>query len=203
MLTLGSQVVSEEGKGGNSSFPKCTALSASLSTLPTLDHCTSMNQKKDTHKLLTQTLNKSSGSIRSPHHLCCSLESCLRISWERKDIHHTWWWNSCQRRVNTSGVSCHLPRGPGKNHYCLRLGGEEDGWEGQSTQECLPSPASSSSPQKHSLSLEAFLSTSILELQLVASQNKQSCDIAIKRERNIISLCPRLSSVFQPPLPSV
>lgn len=38
-----------------------------------------------------------------------------------------------------------------------------------------------------SLSLEAFLSISILELQLVASQNKQSCDIGIKAERHSIS----------------
>lgn len=47
------------------------------------------------------------------------------------------------------------------------------------------------------LSLEAFLGISILELQLVASQNKQSCDIGIKEERSIISsLCPPSSLCF-------
>lgn len=52
-------------------------------------------------------------------------------------------------------------------------------------------------PQQQSLSSEAFLGITILELQLVASQNKQSCDIVLKAEwNNISSLCPPSSPCF-------
>lgn len=74
-------------------------------------------------------------------------------------------------------------------------------WEWREPRECRPSLATwCLYPQERavprlacSLSLEAFLSIAILELQLVASQNKQSCDMRIKGERNLISVFLLLS----------
>lgn len=89
----------------------------------------------------------------------------------------------------------------GKNHDCPGL----EGTRGKPSVSpsrlfllpLLEKSCSNLGSRRNILSLEAFLGISILELQLVASQNKQSCDIEIKEERNIISsLCPHSSQCF-------
>lgn len=96
------------------------------------------------------------------------------------------------------------PGDSGKNHDCPEL----EGTRGKPSVSpsrlfllpLLEKSCSNLGSRRNILSLEAFLGISILELQLVASQNKQSCDIEIKEERNIISsLCPHFSQCFLVP----